>query len=480
MSKLWLSISTLVMVAAAFSGCTTSGGEEAGSADTMVASLDEAAVYDSVITDNGFRVTGSLVGTATALTGGAEGSAASLKVVDVAASDSEGAVDLADFLVDAKEADGSRLQAELRSIVTAADVMAPGDFFGGVAHNVEINGDSGIGIAELAKAKAYILLSGLARVRHDNETLQETQLVQVAVTKGIRGADGAAAAEADAEDLEVHVLFPGSLIPGNPAFPNVAEGFVYYYFENVKLEQLAADAKVGVGGKLTPPERANVAPVANGTVTIDGAAVSEASLMGEFLNVTLDASNSTDADGTIEAYSWDVKELNSTGALVPLNRTSGAVANFTFTSAGMKVIELRLIDNDGGIANATILFYVNYERTFTHDFGSNAGTTAGANPTACTPAVNCNSHQITVFFGAQQMVVELPARVSGTCQTARINVKDPSGASIVSSGTSTQTIAADKLAAVGKYTLEAWFQAQVDCAYRFKATVSYAPVAAAE
>lgn len=473
-SKLWPTIAIFVLTTAALSGCFGGGGD----GDTNVGDLDETATYDSAIADNGFRVTGNLTGAGTPLTGGSDGSAASLKAVDLAPDDSAGALDKADFLVDAKESDGSRLQAELRSIVSAADVGAPGDFFGGVAHNLEINGETGIGYPLLTTVKAYILLTGLARVRQNNETLDQTQLVQVAVTKGIRGADGAALAENDTNDLEVHVLFPGSLVPGNPAFPNSTDGFVYYYFENVKLEQLTPDAKAEVGSKLTPPELPNVAPVANAVVTLNGTQVGEANITGDFLNVTLDASNSTDPDGRIEAYSWDVKELNATGALVPLNRTSGVTANFSFTSAGLKVIELRIIDNDGGIANATIFFYVNYVRTLSHNFGAQTGTSAGAF-TSCQPAVNCQQHSVTVYFGAQQMVVTMPARTGGTvCDGPNVDVLDPSGTEIASDD-ATITIGAEELAAVGKYSLQAWFDRQVQCAYSFTASVQYSPVAAA-
>src|SRR5687768_15048333 len=116
MNKFWLTLIIATIVLAAFSGCL-----KKNNSNTNVDSLDESLVYDSAVADGGFRVTGGLTGTATALAGGANGSATSLRASNSVDSDSEGAEDLADFLVDAKEADGTRLQAELRSMTTAND-----------------------------------------------------------------------------------------------------------------------------------------------------------------------------------------------------------------------------------------------------------------------------------------------------------------------------------------------------------------------
>ncbi len=474
MNKFWLTLTVATFVLTAFAGC----GKKDGGGNTPVSALDETLVYDSVVADNGFRVSGGLTGTATALTSGANGSAASLKATDVATADTEGAIDLADFLVDAKEADGSRLQAELRSMTTANDTGFPGDFFGGVLHNQEINGDTGIGYPDLPTTKAYILLNGLARVKFNDATLEDLQLVQVAVVKGIRGPD-TAALTAPEDDLEVHILFPGSLIPNNTAFPDVSEGFVYYYFENVKLTQLAPEEKGLVGGRLQPPSRTNVPPVATAVVRINGTQNGSAEFDPDtkFLNVTFDASNSTDSDGRIEAYSWDVKEFNATGALTPLNKTSGATANFSFTSGGTKIISLRIIDEDGGIANTTLFFFVNTKKTYAFDFGDeNPLNDVGANPNECSPALNCNRHSATVFFGAQRLTTT-PITSSTACSTPHQDLYAPGSTETLQSQNGLD-VTAEELTGVGKYDIDVWFNAQAQCSYTFVLSVNYAPDAA--
>ncbi|HEX9816675.1 MAG TPA: hypothetical protein VGB18_06825, partial [Candidatus Thermoplasmatota archaeon] len=466
-------------------GCAQKEGDghEDHEHDGNASTLDETLSYDSAVADNGFQVTGGVAGTATALTGGAEGSATSLKAVDVSPDDATGATDLADFLLDAKEADGGRIQAELRSLTTANASGLSGDFLGGVAHNVDVFGASGIGPADLPDAKAYVLLQGLARVKADGATLDDLQLVQVAVSQGIRGADGALLAAHD-DDLEIHVLFPGSLLEGNAVFPGSDEGFLYYFFENVKLELLAPEAKATVGSRLAAPQMPNEAPVAAAAVMLNNASVVSADFDPDmvWLNVTLDASNSTDTDGKIEAYSWDVKEFNATGALIPLNKTSGAVANFSFTSGGTKIISLRIIDEDGGIANTTMFFFVNTNKLYGFDFGDeNPLNDVGASPD-CQAALNCFIHSVTVFWGAQRLTTTA-LTTSGECIEPHQDLYLP-GESSTGMDTPMQSqdglnVTAAELTAVGKYGLEVWFEAQAQCNYSFTLAVSYAPDAAA-
>jgi hypothetical protein len=471
MNKVWMTLIASTIVFAAFSGCTQ---KEAGGVDDgqQASALDETLSYNSAIADTGYQVTGTVGGVAAALTAGAEGSATSLKVVDVSPDDATGANDLADFLLDAKEADGGRVQAELRSLTTAAGAGVSGEFLGGVAHNVDINGDSGMGMADLPKAKAYILLQGLARVKQDGTTIDDLQLVQVAVTKGIRGADQGLLPEAE-DDLEIHVLFPGSLLAGNAAFPGSADGFLYYYFENVKLDLLQEADTASVGSRLSAPPSPNVPPVANMSVLVNGVAATfaEYDLDLPYLNVTLDASNSTDADGQIEAYSWDVREYNATGVLVPLNKTSGKVAEFSFTSGGLKVISLRLIDEKGGIANATLEFAVNTKKNYAYAFSGAASVGGGYTVLGCMASFNCNVHQVTILYGAKQFTAS-EVTSTGTCQTRSMRLLGPSGA-VAGSGT-TLTVAEDKLTQVGKYDIEVAYTAQVACSYKFVGRVLYA------
>jgi PKD repeat protein len=63
--------------------------------------------------------------------------------------------------------------------------------------------------------------------------------------------------------------------------------------------------------------------------------------------VTLNASAATDADGTIEAYRWD---LNDDGVY---NDTTGEVVDYTFTETGEQNVSLRVVDDDGATDTTT-------------------------------------------------------------------------------------------------------------------------------
>lgn len=471
MNKLLVLAATLALVSTALSGCF--GGEEGDDGGD-----DDSTLYDSAIADNGFRVTGSLKGDGVALVGGASGSAASASVVELAPDDSGGALDKADFLLDAKEEGGRRVQAELRSMVTAADVGVTGEFFGGVILGQEINsvgGNASLGYSDWPPVHAFFAISGLARVKVDNDTLPDLQFVQVFATRGMRGADGKLLTEADTGDRELHVLFPGSLVGGNASFPNEADGFLYYYFENVKLELLTPEKKAEVGSKLAPPVKPNVPPVASAMVVLENGTAANNSLLDaskRFLNVTLDASNSTDSDGTIEAYSWDVTEFNSTGAMVSVNRTTGVVSNFSFTNAGVKNITLRIIDDDGEISELTFQFTVNYLNKLSKRYEGANSVGAGQ---SCSPPINCEQHSATIYWGAKVLSVK-PGTRTGQCNGGTIDLRDPSGASVKTGSATAQFTYNDvsKLSKVGKWGVWIWWSSQAQCAYTgYELTVLY-------
>ena len=70
--------------------------------------------------------------------------------------------------------------------------------------------------------------------------------------------------------------------------------------------------------------------------------------------MVLDASGSTDPDGTVDQYDWD---LDNNGTY---ESDSGTIATrqVTFDTAGTKTVGLRVTDNDGGTATTTISFKV--------------------------------------------------------------------------------------------------------------------------
>ncbi|MBF4563538.1 LamG-like jellyroll fold domain-containing protein [Plantibacter sp. VKM Ac-2876] len=94
--------------------------------------------------------------------------------------------------------------------------------------------------------------------------------------------------------------------------------------------QIAAHHSVGVDG--IAPEPANQAPTAAFTPTVDG------------LDLTVDGTASTDADGTVTGYAWDFGD----GATA-----SGAAAGHAYTAAGDYPVTLTVTDDDQATASVT-------------------------------------------------------------------------------------------------------------------------------
>ena len=80
--------------------------------------------------------------------------------------------------------------------------------------------------------------------------------------------------------------------------------------------------------------RNNAAPTASFTATCS------------FLACQLDATASTDSDGSVASYGWDFGDGTQDGS-------SGATANHTYAAGGPVVVTLTVTDNDGGTATAT-------------------------------------------------------------------------------------------------------------------------------
>ena len=475
-----------IFLVAALSGCFGGNGDDAPNDSSN--SIDENATYDGANADQAYKVTGTLAGAGASLSTGA----VQLSAVDSTTSDdSAGALDKANLTLDVTEADGTRIQASLRAMTTAAEAGMPeADFYGGVNHNFEMHGDSGAGVPEFPKAKTYVWFAALARIAVNGVPMDELQLVTAWAGRGLRAPDGSLLTAADTADLEVHVVFPGSLVAGtDPLKPgNNTDGFLYYYFERVELKTLTLEEKGLVGSKLQPARSPNKAPVAAAAVVFADGTTGSVGIFNpavKFLNVTLDASNSTDADGPIEAYSWSIFQYNETGAMIPYNKTTGVKANGSFDAPGLKRIDLRVIDEFGGIGNTTLFLFIDYKAEFTHTFGtsSDPAQTAGGGQN-CVTGSNCYDHRITVTYGAVQATFTAPASVGGSgtaCQNSHLEALAPPGTTITkaSAPNGALTLDAAQLAKLGGWRLNVWYDAQVKCGYRLTATVQYSPAAPA-
>ena len=113
---------------------------------------------------------------------------------------------------------------------------------------------------------------------------------------------------------------------------NIKFKFYSKYFFVISLLVLAVFL-AGCDGVITPT---NQSPTASFTANPTS---------GEApLEVSFDASNSTDTDGTIASYAWDFKDGNA---------GNGETINHTFSSSGSYNVELTITDNKGATASAT-------------------------------------------------------------------------------------------------------------------------------
>ncbi|MFK7915653.1 MAG: S8 family serine peptidase [Pseudomonadales bacterium] len=91
----------------------------------------------------------------------------------------------------------------------------------------------------------------------------------------------------------------------------------------------------------TPPPAGNAAPTASFTVSPGSGGSAP-------LNVTMNAANSSDSDGSIASYEWNFGDAGNTAI--------GQTARYTYTAAGSYTISLTVTDDEGdtGTASATV------------------------------------------------------------------------------------------------------------------------------
>lgn len=475
----------LLMAAMGLSGCFGGNGAEGTDPD----SIDEDATYDWAIANDGFRRMGGFGASGHLMTldetssGGP--SAADVRVVNTVDTDASVDVedpssgDQANFVMDAQDAMG-HFQSRIRSVTPAqafgADNM---DFQGGVMHNIQVFGTTGHGPEELPEAKAYILLYGQARLIVDGATLDGVHPVMVAVTKAVHDAEGSILDAPRDDALEMHVYFPGRTLGADYSIPGQMDDFVYLFFTNVDLKQMSDDEKSAVGAELVAPEIPNEPPVASAAVMVGGTPSANATRVRDAndgnLTVTLDGTNSTDSDGEITIYSWEVQSFRNNTTIQKIFSGQGATVDLNFTEEGWYLVTLRVIDDRFEPAEDSQLFYVSYQLTYSHTFVDANSVGAGQE---CNPPINCKDHQLTVRFGAQNATLTYNEE-GGVCNGPQIDVFSPGPSpgedgEEIASGSGTVEISGDKLTAIGQYTIYVWFDAQAQCSYSLDTYVNYA------
>lgn len=418
MSKASSILGVLIILVLSASGCF--GGKKGGGGDSSssMPPSDSSEVdpstgwldtFNQGIGNKGYRITGGYeTGTVTAL---GNNSAVELSIKDVVQSDADWDLeaetpvhDVATFTLNAA-GDGLSISASLKLISTDETFHFGQDLKGGVASRFEIFGGTGIGPASLPTVTAYMFGVGEADIQVNGASKAGYHPVLVAVTEGMRNQDTQALESIDPTDLEVHVIFFGDQIEGRDPVPGVPEGNLYYYFETVGVYVIDPST---IGDDLIPPQPPNEPPDPIIAIRIDNASVSEGTKEADNnLTVQFDGSLSSD-DGTIQAWGWRVYDLNATGVWITPREeaddfVAGEITNYNFTTAGPKLIELTVRDDDLEIRNVTTVFYVNRHNVL-HQTPSNLQP-AGGGP-SCQPSFNCFDHSMTIVPGVESARLE--------------------------------------------------------------------------
>jgi len=475
----------------ALSGCSGKKSSDGGEPSPADAAGTE---YDRAIGNDGYHITGSFGGTATALDAG---SAASLDIHDEVENDA-GSGDRADLTLNVAET-GLKVVASLRSMATGESAGSSADFYGGTERNVPIFGTTGIGPSELPETQAYLFAAGFANVKI-GDAPSTTHFVIAAVTKGLRDSSHSALTAADDANLQLHVVFPGTASEAD-AFTSQPEGFLYYYFEKVSLQVLDQAQRDGIGKGLKGPATKNEPPIASGTVTVGGKDATSATMEGnKSVSVVFDGSASTDADGTVTRWIWRVFELTPNGTYEkPPAEVGPAVvldkmAPYNFTTPGRKIINLTVTDDLAAASQTFILhFYVDqHSKVGAGQMEGSFHTQAPAAFASCNPPVNCFDRTSSIGPGltsATYKVTENESMLTGV----HIEIYAPGSTTALKSVTANQLeVAAKDLpkdpqgnTVLGRYTIRIWWQAHTstggadgdpqtnDNIFDFEATLKY-------
>ncbi|MEP0814828.1 MAG: PKD domain-containing protein [bacterium] len=138
----------------------------------------------------------------------------------------------------------------------------------------------------------------------------------------------------------------------SPADPNVQHTYTNPGIFNAKFrvtdDQGAWDVDTATIQVLPPDGPANSPPIAD--------LIADTTVGMAPLEVSFNATGSSDADGSIVEYAWDWDGNGQYDAI-----TDGGIARYTFNSAGSPQVKVRVEDDDGARATDTITITVNVE-----------------------------------------------------------------------------------------------------------------------
>jgi hypothetical protein len=217
---------------------------------------------------------------------------------------------------------------------------------------------------------------------------------------------------------------------------------------------------------------------------MDGAPASEATLAGDAANVTvtLDGSLSSDADGTVSSWAWQIFEIDpASGNYTEAGRLAGETVQYNFTTPGPKLVRLVVRDDRFGTASLDTMFYVN--RFFTRPSTRTLNDDTAGGGAECSD-FNCQTFTVGVAHGATQLKVRVRDNGSTAFNGVHVDLYKPGD----DPGQSSPAHAGDALNAPvevtvnqadvlkGIYTAQVWYTAGTRVSYLVDFTVRYSPI----
>lgn len=178
--------------------------------------------------------------------------------------------------------------------------------FGGVGVLRPVFGSTGVGWVDFPKTLAYVSVFGNASITKDGAAAADSVPAAAMVTQAVHDPTGQSLmTEPDPTRREIHLIIPGTMMPGGTAAPICPEGRLYIYWPDA-----AVDIR-NIGGSVTltdlaPPPVAAPTPVPPEL----GRGPMEGPLQGT-INISLTNSGIRKTVGEAAAGLWDVKVTNN-------------------------------------------------------------------------------------------------------------------------------------------------------------------------
>ncbi len=108
-------------------------------------------------------------------------------------------------------------------------------YFGGVATDISLYGNTGIGTRYLPRTRASLALWGLADIYQNDQLVAADQFIHFAIVQGVRDDHNNILQQSEATDVEAYLLVSGKDSSNSLSF--FSDGYLYLFWPDVNLRQ---------------------------------------------------------------------------------------------------------------------------------------------------------------------------------------------------------------------------------------------------